>query len=137
MALGERVENLLREFDRDGGDGDAAALDVGLGADVFGDVEGALEGLVQAAAGVLVLEGEVVGFLELAEDFGFTEDHRVHAAGDLEEVLDALRFAQEIEFVGDGIEILMMVEEELPQTGEGIVISAAGGSVDFHAVAGR
>jgi len=47
------------------------ALDVGLGADVFGDVEGLLERLVEAAAGMAVPEGEVVGLFQLAEDFRF------------------------------------------------------------------
>jgi hypothetical protein len=77
------------QFHGDGSDGDAAALDVGFGADLFGDVEGFLENLVQTAAGVLVPEGGVVGFFQLAEDFRFAQDHGIQAAGDLEEVFQA------------------------------------------------
>ena len=90
----EPAEDLLGQFHRHRADGDAAALDVGFGADVLGDVKRALEGLVQPAAGVAVLERQVVGLLELAEDFGFAQHHRVQAAGDLEEMVHALRLAQ-------------------------------------------
>ena len=67
VAVAEPAEDLLRQLDRDRADGDAAALDVGFGADMLGDVERALEGLIEPAAGMAVFQREVVGFLELAE----------------------------------------------------------------------
>ena len=88
-VVGQGTENFFGQLNGDGTDGDAAALDVGFGADLFGDVEGFLENSVQAAAGVLVLEGRVVGFFQLAEDFRFAQDHGIQAAGDLEKVLQA------------------------------------------------
>jgi len=39
----------------------------------FGDVESALECLVQQATGMAMLKREVVGLLQLAEDFRFAE----------------------------------------------------------------
>jgi len=59
-------ENPLREIDSDRSDGNAAALDAGFGPDLLGDVEGALKGLVQPAAGVAVLQRQFVSPLELA-----------------------------------------------------------------------
>ena len=61
---------------------------------MLGDVEGALERLVKPTAGMAVLEREVVGFFELAEDFRFAKHHRIQTAGDLEQVMQALRLAQ-------------------------------------------
>ena len=58
---------------------------------MFGDIERLLKRFVQAAAGVAVLQREVVGFLELAENFRFAEHHGIESARDFEQ--DAARFA--------------------------------------------
>ena len=92
---------------------------------MFGDVEGALEGLVQPAAGVAVLEGEVVGLLELAEDFGLAQHHGIEAAGDLEQVLQALGFAQGVELFVQRVVIVVRGAEELLQARRGSAAVAA------------
>src|SRR5688572_103941 len=104
---------------------------------MLGDVEGALKGLVQAAAGMVVLERDIVGLLQLAEDFRLAEHHGVEAAGDLEQVLDALWFCELIEFVVEWIAIFAAVNEELPQLGKGLARFKAGRHVEFHPIAGR
>ncbi len=42
---------------------------------------------------------ERVSLLELAEDFGFAEHHRVEAARDLEQMKQTVRFGEGIEFI--------------------------------------
>ena len=110
-------------------------MDVGLGADLLGDVEGALKGFVQQSTGVVVLEREVVGFLELAEDFRFTEDHGFEAGGDSEQVLDALGFSQLVDFVRDGIAVVVNLHEELVEFLESLTWFEAGSHVQFDPVA--
>ena len=61
--LVQRTENLLRQFHRHGADGHAAALDVGFRPNLLGHVERFLKGLVQMAAGLLVLQGRFVSLL--------------------------------------------------------------------------
>ena len=48
--VGERAEDLAREFGGDGGDGDRRAADLRFGADALGDGEGALQERVQHRA---------------------------------------------------------------------------------------
>ena len=93
------AEDFLRKFHRDRTDGHAAPLNVGLGANLFGDIERLLKGLVQTAAGMFMLERKLVGLFELTENFRLAQDHRVESAGDLEQVFDTLRFAQGINLV--------------------------------------
>ncbi len=88
---GEAAEYFLGEIDGDRADGDRAAGDIGPGADFLGDVEGALEELVEMAGGGAGLGGEAVGFFDLAEDFGLAEDHGLEAGNDAEEMPDRAR----------------------------------------------
>jgi len=136
FVLGQGGEDLFRKLDGGGHDGDAAALDVGRGADVLGDVEGALEGLVQPGAGVLVREGEFVGVLELAEDLGLADDHGVEAGGDLEEVMQAVGFGQHVNFLIQGTDKGVMIDEKFLQPGKGDLGCERGVGVDLNAVAG-
>ncbi len=46
-----------------------------------------------------VPECEVVSLFKLAEDFGLAEHHRVQPTRDFEQVLQALRFGQRVEFI--------------------------------------
>ena len=73
--LFERTEDLPRQFDRDRADGDIPALDVGLGPDLLGHVEGFLEGLVQMGAGLVVPQSRLVGLFKLTEDFSLAHHH--------------------------------------------------------------
>ena len=114
----QRIKNFLRQFHGHGGDGDTAALDVGLGADLLGHLEGALESLVQPRAGVPVLEGQVVGFLELAEDFGFAEHHRVETAGDLEQVLNAVGIGNLVKLVAERAVVVVNPHQKSPEFGK-------------------
>ena len=98
LMLVQRTENLLRQFHRDRSDGHAAALDVGFRPNLLGHVERFLEGLVQMAAGLLVLQGGVVGLLQLAENFRFAHHHRIQSAGDFEQMFQACRIAMKNRF---------------------------------------
>lgn len=82
----ELAKDFLGEIDGDGADGGLAALDVGAVADAFADAEGLLEEFVEDAGGGAGLVGGLVGFFNLAKDFGFTEDHGVDAGDDTAEV---------------------------------------------------
>ena len=61
------------------------------------------------------MEGEVVGFLELAENFGFTQHQGVEAAGDLEQVLDAVRLVQFVDLIVQRPAVGAPIDEELLQ----------------------
>ena len=135
--LVQRVENLFGQLHGGGHDRNAAALDVRFGADMFGHVESPLEGTVQTRAGGMVLQRDFVGLLELAEDLGLADDHGVQAAGDFEQVLQAVRFSQRINFVIHHAVESVVGDEEFFQLGECPLGGERCGGVDLHAVAGR
>ena len=137
ILLSEGSEDMLGEVHRHGTDRDVTALDAGVSANVFGNVEGALEGLVQRATGVARLQRDVIGFLHLAENLGFTQHHRVQAAGHAEEVFEALGLAAGVEFGGQRFGKRASFEEKTAQgfeRGRGL---AVGGGVQLDPVAGR
>src|SRR6185369_14603276 len=114
----------------------AAALDVRLSADLLRDVERALENLVQPRPGMLMLQSEVIGLLELAKDFGLAENERVEAAGDLEEVLDAVGLAELIQLIAQRVPILMDANHEILQLGKRAIRLERGGGIELDPVAG-
>src|SRR2546430_14770272 len=95
----QSAEDLLRQLYCHRPPRDAAALDVGPGADLFGNIERPLKRLVQSAAGMFVLQRQVVSLLKLPQDFGLTQPHGVDAAGDFEQMFDALRLAQIVDLI--------------------------------------
>ena len=66
---------------------------------MLGYVERALKGFVQAAGRMAMLQGDVIGALELAQNFSFAQHHRVQSAGHLEKVMDTLWLAQVVDFI--------------------------------------
>ena len=132
----ERVEDRLGQLHCHGADGDAAALDLRLGANQLGHVERLLECLVEQWAGGFAGVGQLVGELELTEDFGLAQHHRVDAARHAEEVLDALRVAVRVKGIlrclADAVEFTDEAAQRLAKRG----VVVGGGGVDFHAVAG-
>ncbi len=136
VAVAQPAEDLLGQFHRHRADRDAAALDVGCGADVLGDVERALEGLVQPPASMAGLEGEVVGLLKLAEDFRLPEHHRVQAARDFEQMVQALRLAPGVYLVGQRVAVVMAADQKVPEGGDGPGRLQLRHRVDLNAVAG-
>jgi hypothetical protein len=135
-AFGEGIEHFFGEIDGHGGDGDAAALDLGFGANLFGDVERALEHAVQEPAGTAVLKGDIVGLLELTEDLGFAEHHGVESSGDSEEVFDALGFGAGVDFGAEGFRGPAMFGEEPAEGGEQLGFWVVRGHIQFDTVAG-
>ena len=100
--------------------------------DFLGDVEGALEKFVEVTAGGAGFLGGLVSFFDLAEDFGFAEDHGVEAGDDAVEMLHAaLGSVAEERFGG----LAGVGGDEAGEGGEGI-LSSLGGGVEFDAVAG-
>src|SRR5690242_13510228 len=80
------IEDAFSEFYSDAAHGCRAATNDGPGADLFGDLEGALEQAIGDATREFGVMGGLVGLLDLASDFGFAQDHRIEAARDREEV---------------------------------------------------
>ena len=111
----QSAEDLLRQLYRHRPHRHAAALDVGPGADLFGNIERPLKRLVQSAAGLFVLQRQVVSPLKLPEDFGLTQHHRVDAAGDFEQMFDALRLAQIVDLLVQWAAIIAPGNQELAQ----------------------
>ncbi len=112
LAL-EAAEDLAREVDGNGGDGDAGGADAGLGADPFGDVEGALQQWVERGGDGADLASYAPGLLDLAEDLGLADDERIERTGDAEEVADGLALAVLVDvwLNGGGGDVQEVVEE--------------------------
>src|SRR5208283_4573536 len=96
VAARQLAEDLLRQFDGDRADRDAAALDIRVGADVLGDIESGLESFVEPRPSMAGPQCNFVGLLELAKYLGLAQHHRVQAAGYFEEMAEAERFSQPI-----------------------------------------
>jgi len=136
LAVAKAAENLFRQLHGDRPDGDAAALDVGLGADVFGDVEGALKGPVEPGAGMAMLAGQLIRLFKLAQNLRFPEHHRIQPAGHAEKMLDALRLAQRVNPPDLRVGAILGRQQEFPQPGQGAGRLPRRGGVDLNAVAG-
>src|SRR2546427_152369 len=85
---------------------------------------------------MLVLEREVIGFFELAKNLRFPQHQGVQAAGDLEQVLEAVRLVQLVNLIVQRPAVGAPIDEELLQGRERVPGSASAGSVNLDAVAG-
>src|SRR5688572_22486903 len=118
IVIVQRTKNLFGQFDGHGSDRYTAALNVGFSANMFGHIEGALEGLVQPRPRVTVLKRKFVGLLELAEDLRFAEHHRIKSAGHLEQMHEALRFTEHIQLIREWVAIVVDRGEKSLQLGK-------------------
>ena len=77
--------------------------------------------------------GGGVGFLDLAENLGFADNHRIQARGHAEEVADRVFLAEfvemRVEFVGGEVKVVV---QESAQVG----VAVGGVGDDLHAIAG-
>ena len=108
--VAQRTEELLRQFDCDGANRDAAALDVGFRADLLGNVERLLKRLVEPPAGVFMFQGRFVGLLQLAEYFRLSQNHRIQTGGDPEEMFQGFHPGVGVDFITQGLVILVVVK---------------------------
>lgn len=133
VGVFEVAEDFFGEVDGDGADGGLAFLDGGGVADFFADGESALEEFVEGAAGGLGFEGGGVSFFDLAEDFGFAEDHGVEAGDDAAEVGGGFAglFFVEVFVDGEAEAFVEMVGKGRGSRGE-----VFGGEVELGAIAG-
>src|SRR5437016_2095152 len=69
--------------------------------------------------GAAVLQSQIVSACELSENFCFPQHHRIQSAGDLEEVMDALRFGQPVDFITQRIAIVVDGDVKLLELGKG------------------
>ena len=134
---GEFAEDALGEFYAGGGDGHGARAEFGFGADALADFERALEQTIEDGAGGALFVGEAIGFADLAEDFGFAEEHGVEPGGDAEKMADGVAIVVMIERAGenvgaDGVKFA----EERGEPGEAVVRRFGRNAVDFAAIAG-
>ena len=59
-----------------------------------------------------MLQGQIVRFFQLTEDFRFSEDHGIEPAGDLEQMMNALRLSHRVDFVCKWIAIIVATDQE-------------------------
>ncbi len=86
MQFVELAEYLFRQINRREGDRHRVSPDLGIGAHALGDAERMLEQAVENRVDRFAAARLVVGFLELAEDLRFADDHRIEPGGDAEQV---------------------------------------------------
>ena len=136
--IGEGIENVLGQSHRRRGDAHATALDFCLGADLLRGLEGSLERPVEPPAGVTVFQSELVGLLQLPEDFRLTHHHRVEPRRHAEKVSKAVWLGERVEFRAEWTFVFMELGEKFPHRRESPCrIAICGDRVDFHPVAGR
>src|SRR6185369_2600975 len=61
------------------------------------------------------LQRRIVGFLELAQDLRLSQHHRIEPASYFEQVMNALRFAQAVNLVGQRLPVIVASHQKLPQ----------------------
>ena len=83
-AAGEFAKNFLGEFYSSGSNRHGARAEFGFRAHALPYFKGGLEHAIEYRAGGALLVREAVGFADLAEDFGFAEQHGIEARGDAE-----------------------------------------------------
>ena len=86
---------------------------------------------------MFVLESKVIRFFELTEDFRFAQKHRIDAAGDFEQVFQAVRFGIEIHLTLQRFMIAAAFGEIRANVLEGFAVVGRCYRVKLHAVAGR
>ena len=80
------AEDLFGEVNRHTSHRGLPFLDPGMGPHLLPDPEGLLEKLVQAPRGRPALQGRLVGFLDLSENLGLPEHHRINPRNHAAEV---------------------------------------------------
>jgi len=91
-----------------------------MGPEVFGHVESTLKSSSEAGAGMAIFQRQIIGLLELAENFRFAQNHRIHSTGNPEQVLHTLRLVQAINLIRQRIAIIMDFDQEFLQCVEGL-----------------
>ena len=97
--LFQTIEDLFGKIDCRRCHRGGSALNAGFGANLFRDLKGLLEGLIEFTACMFVLECDLVGLLELAKDFRFTQHHGIKSAGDAEQVSNPFASGETIDFI--------------------------------------
>src|ERR1700687_3661590 len=137
-ALGQLAENALGEFHAGGRDRHRAGAEFGLRADALADFQGALEKAIEDRASGALFVRETVSLADLAEDFGFTEQHGIESGGDLEEVAHGfaiiVMIKRAVQDIGaNGVKLA----EKRRETGGAFVGGFRRDTVDFTAIASR
>lgn len=128
----ETREDLSGEADGRVRDGDRVGADPGLCSDPFGDREGGLKETIEHRSDRSVLLGCPIRVLELPQDLGFAEDHRVESGGDGEGVRDRSIVLMQVQTVPDRQPGGVVFGEPAREIRRGVR-----DAVDFRAVAGR
>ena len=131
----QSAEQFLRQFDGDRADGNTAALDVGLAADKFGDIESLLEGFVELGTGVLALESGLVSLLQLTQYFRFSQDHGIQAGSNFEEMHQGFGFQERVNLLPNRTLVLVMVQQKAAQFHRSRACRQLRGRIDFHPIA--
>ncbi len=131
----EIAEDLFGQAHRREGHRDRAAADGGVGAHLFGDVEGVLEQPAQRPPDGTRAAGGAEGVLDLAEDLRLAEDQRIQAARHAQDVAHALVVFMDVGVRADGVG-LQPVEVAQPDD-QLFRIETVQSAVEFGAVAGR
>ncbi len=133
VLLANARVNMFRQADCRGGQRNRGRADVSLGAHGFRHREGALEKLVEEEPERARCLRRAHRLLELAEDLGFAQHHRIEAACHPEGVLDRALLRQTVE-IGLDLSGLQAVVVGHPVDRRGRLVGVA---VDLGAIAGR
>jgi hypothetical protein len=135
-AFGQFAEDALGELDAGRGDGHRARAQLSFGPYALARFEGALEKAVENGTGGAVFVGEAIGFADLAENFGFTEEERIESGGNAEEMADGGAIVMLIERDAKNIRANgMEFAEEGRQARGGFVRGFGWHAVEFAAIA--
>ncbi len=136
-AVGERAENLARQFHRGVAHRDRHLPDAGLGAHPLGHAEGAAHQAVQPAAERSAILGRGVGGLELSQNLRLAHHHGIQAGRHAEEVMDRVAAFVAIEVRPDaGRADRFVIAPGSCRRWLARIHRVLGGQGDFHAIAG-
>ena len=131
------AENLAGQFDRGERDRNGVAGDIGFGTHPLGDRKGLVQEAVQDQSGGLVVGGIAVGRLDLTQDLGLADDHRVETGGDPKDVPDGVLALIVVEMGFEGLRIEVVEGGEKAFELRFARFGIPAGGVELHPVAGR
>jgi hypothetical protein len=132
----EVAENLARQRHRGKADRHGARTEGGLRAHALADAERRVEQAVQHRTDRPHVGGGRVGFLHLPKDLRFTDDQRVEAGGDTEQMPDGVAVRELVEVRGECRAVdAVKVGDELDELGARL-IDLIGRRVELGSIAG-
>src|SRR5436190_23586892 len=108
-----------------------------MGPYVLCHMEGALESSIEASSCMAMFECQLIGLLELTKNLCFPQDHRIHATSDTQKMMHTLRFHQPVNLIGQGLVVLVALQEKILQRPECLRRFKVRRSVNFDSITSR